>query len=169
MSSNIPAVVVAERSGTVVSQNAPARRLMGPGKGKPCWHVVGGLERAEGLPCRRNCVGDLVDSGMERVQHARLKLAGQRHFLTCTPVDGVVVCTLSHGASELSGSWQSLTAREQEVLQLLSEGETSASAAARLGVSDSTVRTHVEKMRDKFGVNTRAALVALGFRLGYLD
>ena len=169
MSSEAPAVVVAKRDGTVMTQNAPARRLMGPGKGSPCWDVVGGLKRAEGLPCERGCVGALLNAGVEHSQHNRLKLAGERHHLTCIPVGELVVCMLSPGSDMPPKKWQLLTAREQEVLQLLSVGETTSSAAVSLGISESTVRTHVEKMRTKLGVGTRAALVALAFRLGYLD
>lgn len=55
------------------------------------------------------------------------------------------------------------------MLQLLAEGETTGSVAARLELGESTVRTHVEHMRTKLGASTRAALVALGFRLGYLN
>jgi DNA-binding CsgD family transcriptional regulator len=51
---------------------------------------------------------------------------------------------------------------------LIAAGETSASAADVLGLSESTVRTHVEKMLTKLDVSNRAALVARGFRLGYL-
>lgn len=168
MSREVPVVVVADRSGAVVAQNVPAQRLMGVGTGKGCWEVIGGLENAEGLPCRRDCVAALLTSGMESSQHERPKIAGQRHHLTCVPVDDVVVCTLSHGTEERPDQWQFLTTREREVLQMLAEGETTSSAATLLGVSESTLRTHVEKMRIKLGVKTRAALVALGFRLGYL-
>ncbi len=59
--------------------------------------------------------------------------------------------------------------RVRELLRLLADGETSPSMARSLGVGESTVRTHVERMRDKWGVNTRAGLVALGFRLGFLE
>jgi len=169
MSSRTPAMLVVERSGAVVSQNAAARQLVGPAKGKPCWVAMGELEHAEGLPCRHNCVADLLDSGMDRLQHCRPKLDGQRHILTCVPVDGAVVVVVNHGADQLPGKWQSLTAREREVLQLLAEGETTSGAAARLGLSQSTVRTHTERMREKLGVSTRAGLVAEGFRLGFLD
>jgi len=169
MASRIPAMLVAERSGNVVSQNASARQLIGPAKGKPCWEAMGALERAEGLPCRRNCVADLLDSGAERLQHCRPKLDGQRHILTCVAVDGAVVVVLNHAADQPPGRWQLLTAREREVLQLLSEGETTPRMAARLGLSESTVRTHTERMREKLGVSTRAGLVAQGFRLGFLD
>ncbi|MBW2267144.1 MAG: helix-turn-helix transcriptional regulator [Deltaproteobacteria bacterium] len=168
MSNEVPAVVVAKRNGDVVAQNAPARLLMGAGTGKSCWDMFGGLENAVGLPCQRNCVGGLLNSGMERSQHTRPTIAGQRHHLTCIPVDDVVVCTLGRGTGGRPEKWQSLTAREREVLQLLAEGETTPGAATLLGVSESTLRTHVEKMRNKLGVSTRAALVAEGFRLGYL-
>ena len=75
-----------------------------------------------------------------------------------------------NGESGDSGkSLESLSPREREILLLLADGETTATAANRLGVCESTVRTHVERMRSKLCVNTRAAVVAEGFRLGYLD
>ena len=53
-------------------------------------------------------------------------------------------------------------------VQLLADGETTASAARKLEISNSTVRTHVEHMRLKLGAKTRAALVSLGHRFGFL-
>ncbi len=169
MASAIPAVVVARKDGTLVSQNTPARRLMGPGAGKLCWDVVGGLRDADGLPCQLNCVGRLLDDGLERTQRADLKLAGREHRLTCVPVDDTVVCVLNCGAEHDPDKWQLLTGREQDVLLLLAAGNETPAVAKELEVSESTVRTHVEKMRAKLGVRTRAALVALGFRFGYLS
>lgn len=147
---------MAERDGAVVAQNGPARRLMGGGAGRRCWEVVGGLEDTVGLPCQRNCVAGLIASGAEASQHTRPEVAGQQHHLTCIPIDDVVVCALSRVAGELPEEWESLTAREREVLRLLADGETTPSAALLLGISKSTLRTHVEKMRVKLGVNTRA-------------
>jgi DNA-binding CsgD family transcriptional regulator len=169
MDSAIPAVVVARRDGTLVSQNGPARHLMGAGEGKPCWEVVGGLE-AEGLPCQTNCVGRLLDAGLERTQLVDLKLAGREHRLTCVPVvDDLVVCVLNCGAVHDPDKFQTLTNREQDVLSLLAAGDETPAVAKKLEVSESTIRTHVENMRAKHGVKTRAALVALGFRFGYLS
>ncbi|HJO25397.1 MAG: helix-turn-helix transcriptional regulator [Myxococcota bacterium] len=165
----VPAVVVATRDGTVVSQNTPARRLMGEGTGKPCWEVVGGLGNAEALPCGQGCVNWVITRGPNQTQHTDIKLAGRRHHLTCIPVDELAVCTLRAEGEQQPKKWEVLTAREQEILELLAAGEITSSMAERLEIRESTVRTHVEKMRDKFGVSTRAALVALGFRLGYLD
>lgn len=155
-------MVVAQADGTVVAQNAPARLLMGARAGKSCWDVVGALKDAEGLPCAPGCVRELLASGLDRSRHTRVWLRSRRHHLTCVPVSEVVVCMLSPGTEPL------LTPREREVLRLLAEGKTTASVAARLELSESTVRTHVEHMRTKLGVKTRAGLVALGFRLGFL-
>ena len=169
MAAAIPAVVVARKDGTLVTQNAPARRLMGPGAGRLCWNVVGGLEDAEGLPCQPHCVRRLLAKGLERSQRADLKLGGREHRLTCVPVDDTVVCVLDRDAEHDPDEFQLLTAREQDVLSLLADGDETQAVAKKLDVSESTVRTHVEKMRAKLGVRTRAALVALGFRFGYLS
>lgn len=162
-------VIIAGADGTVIAQNKPARRLLGPGTGKYCWDVVGGLEDAENLPCRPGCVLALLASGMDCSQHTELKVGGIRHQLTCIPVNGAAVCMLSCMSSESPTPWQSLSPREREILSLLADGETTSSVATCMGVCESTVRTHVERMRSKLGVNTRAAVVAEGFRLGYLD
>jgi DNA-binding CsgD family transcriptional regulator len=164
-----PAIVAAREDGTVVAQNAPARKLMEKGVGKPCWEVFGSLQDADGLPCSRGCVGSLVREGIEHTRHSRITLQGQRHCLTCVPIRDHAVCILNAGASSPPKAWEFLTDRERQVLRLLADGETSSSMARSLGVEQSTVRTHVERMRGKLGVNTRAGLVALGFRLGFLD
>lgn len=162
-------IMVTGGDGTVISQNKPARRMLGPGTGKFCWDVVGKLQGARMLPCRRGCVLELLASGMEDSQESEFKLGGIRHHLTCTPTNGVVVCMLSPMNGEPQNHLESLSPREREILALLADGETTSSAADRLGVCESTVRTHVERMRSKLCVNTRAAVVAEGFRLGYLD
>ena len=169
MAAEIPAVVIARPDGAVVAQNAPAQQLMGYGVRKPCWKVVGALEDAEGLPCAPGCVQELLLSGLDRARHSRVRLKSRRHQLSCIPLSGLVVCMLSPDACPPPEAWQRLTPRECDVLRLLAEGETTTSGAKRLGLSESTLRTHVEHMRSKLGVNTRAAVVAMGFRLGFLD
>jgi DNA-binding CsgD family transcriptional regulator len=162
-------VMVAGSDGCVIAQNKLARRMLGPGKGKYCWDVMGKLEEAQRLPCRRGCVLELLAFGMDYSQHTQFKLGGKRHHLSCIPVNGAVVCMLSPMCSESPKVWQSLSPREREILLSLADGETTSSMANRLGICESTVRTHVERMRSKLNVNTRAAVVAEGFRLGYLD
>ncbi|HWH51045.1 MAG TPA: LuxR C-terminal-related transcriptional regulator [Gemmatimonadaceae bacterium] len=61
-----------------------------------------------------------------------------------------------------------LTAREREVLQLLADGLGNKQIAARLGISTSTVKTHLEELFDRLDVASRAEAVAAGVRRGLL-
>jgi DNA-binding NarL/FixJ family response regulator len=61
-----------------------------------------------------------------------------------------------------------LTTREREVLKLIAEGNTDREIAVQLGISETTVETHVKHMSDKLGPRRRAALVALAKDLGLL-
>lgn len=63
----------------------------------------------------------------------------------------------------------SLSDRELEILRLIADGSTNREAAARLFISEATVKTHVLHIYAKLGVNDRAAAVAAGFRRGLLD
>lgn len=71
------------------------------------------------------------------------------------------------GSDELVPSRHGLTPREHEVLRLLVRGLSYREAAAELGISVDTVRSHVRKLYRKLGVNsaTQAAVVALRLRL----
>jgi DNA-binding CsgD family transcriptional regulator len=163
------AMVVSGADGAVVAQNRAARRLMGEGVGRTCWKVVGGIRGAEGLPCARGCVRELLRGGLEAPRRTPIRLQGRRLLLTCIPVRGVVLSMLSEPARAEAAPWQALTTRELQVLRMLAEGATSSAIASRLALSHATVRTHVEHIRTKLGAKTRAGLVALGFRLGFLD
>ena len=61
-----------------------------------------------------------------------------------------------------------LTPREHEVLQALAEGLANKQVAARLGISEHTIKTHVTAVFEKLGVTTRAEAVARGVQLGVL-
>lgn len=59
-----------------------------------------------------------------------------------------------------------LTAREEEVLREVAEGHTNQEVAARLHVSEATVKTHINHLLAKTGCRDRAALVTYAFRTG---
>ena len=59
-----------------------------------------------------------------------------------------------------------LTPREAEVLAVIAEGLSNAEVAARLYVSEATVKTHVNHLLAKTGARDRAALVTYAFRTG---
>ncbi|HYC06802.1 MAG TPA: response regulator transcription factor [Candidatus Binatia bacterium] len=61
-----------------------------------------------------------------------------------------------------------LSERELEVLTLISQGETNRGAAARLFISEATVKTHLLHIFAKLDVNDRAAAVATAYERGLL-
>jgi len=63
-----------------------------------------------------------------------------------------------------SASTIALTERESRILALLAQGHTTAEIAARLYVSEGTVRTDIRLLLQKFGVGSRAQLLAEAFR-----
>jgi DNA-binding NarL/FixJ family response regulator len=65
----------------------------------------------------------------------------------------------------------SLTARETEVLQLIVGGNSNKEIAAALGISEATVKTHINSLLSKLGVTdrTQAATTALQRGIVHLD
>jgi DNA-binding NarL/FixJ family response regulator len=61
-----------------------------------------------------------------------------------------------------------LSQRELEVLELVAAGTTNREAAARLFISEATVKTHLLHIYAKLGVGDRAAAVAEAFNRGLL-
>jgi ATP/maltotriose-dependent transcriptional regulator MalT len=58
--------------------------------------------------------------------------------------------------------------RELDVLALIARGSSNRDTAARLFISEATVKTHLLHIYAKLNVNDRAAAVAAGFERGLL-
>jgi DNA-binding CsgD family transcriptional regulator len=54
-----------------------------------------------------------------------------------------------------------LSARERELVTLVAQGRTDAQIAAQLSISIRTVRSHLDRIRDKTGCRRRADLTRL--------
>lgn len=65
------------------------------------------------------------------------------------------------------GDFAFLTDREHEIVELVAHGMTNPAIAARLVISDKTVRNHVSNIFAKLGVSDRAAAVARARDAGY--
>ena len=61
-----------------------------------------------------------------------------------------------------------LTGRELEVLQLAAKGERNKEMAYKLGITERTVKAHLQSIYQKFGVDSRAAAVAVAAGKGLL-
>jgi NarL family two-component system response regulator YdfI len=69
---------------------------------------------------------------------------------------------------KLSTGEITLTDREQEVLVGVARGERSKEIAARLGITERTVKAHLASIYNKFGVDSRAAAIAVASQRGLL-
>jgi NarL family two-component system response regulator YdfI len=63
----------------------------------------------------------------------------------------------------------SLTERELEVLRSASRGERNKEIAYKLGITERTVKAHLQSIYQKFGVDSRAAAVAVAAQRGLLE
>jgi NarL family two-component system response regulator YdfI len=62
-----------------------------------------------------------------------------------------------------------LTERELEVLQSAARGERNKEIAYKLGITERTVKAHLQSIYQKFGVDSRAAAVAVAAQKGLLE
>jgi DNA-binding NarL/FixJ family response regulator len=62
-----------------------------------------------------------------------------------------------------------LTPREIDVLRLVAEGNANKEIAARLSLTEETVKSHVKKILSKLGANDRTHAVAIGLKRGIIE
>ena len=104
----------------------------------------------------------------ESLDHVAGLLLGADDYVT-KPFDpdqlvARVRAILRRGAHEVPKQTSGLTRREQQVLQLLAEGQAQAEIASELVISTKTVGTHIEHILAKLEVRSRAQAVALAYR-----
>lgn len=90
---------------------------------------------------------------------AAIDPAVQHHF-----VDAVSAAPATEPATLQPSLPDGLTAREAEVLALIAEGLSNSEIAARLVVSEATVKTHINHLFMKIGVRDRVQVVAYAYR-----
>jgi DNA-binding CsgD family transcriptional regulator len=79
------------------------------------------------------------------------------------------VLSLPPVASDQDPPVETLTAREHDVLALLADGLSNRDIAARLDISEHTVKFHLASIFGKLGASTRTEAVQRGLRLGVID
>ena len=75
----------------------------------------------------------------------------------------------SSGLNGLSHDVETLTAREHEVLKLMSEGLSNKEIAERLQLSGHTVKFHISSILSKLNAGSRTEAVSLGIKKGLLS
>lgn len=71
--------------------------------------------------------------------------------------------------AEVSTVFQSLTPRETEILDLMSEGLPNKTIAGRLSISERTVTTHIANIYSKLHVNNRVSAIQEAMRRRIID
>ena len=70
---------------------------------------------------------------------------------------------------DVKSSYDGLTDREREILQLIAEGKTAANIAGDLHISAHTVQSHRDNIMTKLDLHDRAALIRYAIRRGLVD
>jgi len=106
-----------------------------------------------------------IDGG-ELVRHLRRVREGE------TVIDSALAGRVALSAARLDagefwpGAHLGLTQRESEVLELLVSGHSNKGVAAKLVVSEDTVKTHIRGLYRKLGVSDRSGAISVALREG---
>jgi DNA-binding NarL/FixJ family response regulator len=103
----------------------------------------------------------------ELVRAIRSVLSGRRYLSPPLSAPAVLAHERKVRDTEVD-IYETLTAREREVLHLAAEGLTAASIAGRLGISLRTAETHRAHLMRKLGLHGRAQLVRYALQRGLL-
>jgi predicted ATPase/DNA-binding CsgD family transcriptional regulator len=125
----------------------PAKEMIGPRRAEYLSQAERALRPAE--------VRDARERG------ARMSLYAALEYTT------ILTETASPQDREMSGAG-TLSARERELVSLVAQGSTNAQVAAKLQISVHTVRSHLDRIRDKTGCRRRADLTRLALRQGLI-
>ncbi len=79
------------------------------------------------------------------------------------------IAQLLNSRREVEAQLERLTPREKEVLRLMAEGTSSREIASRLGISYTTVRTHIRSLGSKLGVHSKLEAIVKARELALVE
>lgn len=132
-------------------------------------------EQSVAAALRAGCRGLLLRSADLETLTVAL-VAAARGLLAVDPALATALLAPELSAAELTGPSSTataalpepLTAREMEVLALIAEGLPNKAIARRLGISEHTVKFHVNAVMGKLGAQSRTEAVVRATRLGLM-
>jgi two-component system, NarL family, nitrate/nitrite response regulator NarL len=79
------------------------------------------------------------------------------------------IAQLLNSRREVEAQLERLTPREKEVLRMMAEGTSSRDIATRLGISYTTVRTHIRSLGSKLGVHSKLEAIVKARELALIE
>jgi RNA polymerase sigma factor (sigma-70 family) len=79
------------------------------------------------------------------------------------------ISQLLNSRREVEAQLERLTVREKEVLRLMAEGTSSREIASKLGISYTTVRTHIRSLGSKLGVHSKLEAIVKARELALVE
>lgn len=109
------------------------------------------VTKAAGLPELRSAIERVVEEGDAVNGAAAPQIVKQLHAVVASRMDDAIP-----------------TPRQEAVLELAAQGMTNGEIGERLYISESTVRFHVQKLKEKFSARTKTELIAKAIRTGFI-
>lgn len=109
------------------------------------------VTKAAGLPELRAAIDRVIAEDGATDSAAAPQIVKQLHALVAARMDDAIP-----------------TPRQEAVLELAAQGLTNGEIGDRLFISESTVRFHVQKLKEKFSAKTKTELIAKAIRTGFI-
>jgi DNA-binding NarL/FixJ family response regulator len=108
----------------------------------------------------------LKDAATTELLTAIITISKGRIYVSPSVANTLVGDYLQRVKGEIGPDLKILSAREREVLQLVSEGKSSSQIATTLHLSDRTIETHRRRIMNKLGMRSIAELTKYAIREG---
>jgi two-component system, NarL family, response regulator YdfI len=110
----------------------------------------------------------ILPAGMESGQLSSALEAVGHGLVVLHPSEVAAGRTTRASATGFAEAVEALTARERDVLQMLSQGLANKEIAVRLRISEHTAKFHVASILGKLGASTRTEAVSIALRRGLI-
>jgi DNA-binding NarL/FixJ family response regulator len=110
----------------------------------------------------------LKEAHADDLVHAVREVVAGRRYLSPPLSERAIEAYLQKARDTGLDPYETLTAREREVLQLAAEGRTNGDIAAALYISPRTVETHRANMMRKLALHTQADMIRYALQRGLL-
>jgi len=110
----------------------------------------------------------LKETGPSELVNAVQQVIGGKRYLSPRISERLIDVLLQKTDEIVLDPYETLTSREREILQMASDGLTSAAIAKRLSISPRTAELHRGRMMDKLGLNNQTELIRYALKRGIL-